>query len=183
MASEDLIVNGGFEIGNFVGWNAPCQATPYVGTCMVVSSNIGQAHTGNYSAEIGTTTYSMGVGTTGYLSQNITVPARSKATLSFWYRVDKGAKLRFYLQDAAGYKIQESTFGETPTWTQFRYEISPQYGGKSIILVLEGTAFSDLQSRYEEVNFSSDGGYRALVTFKQSYYPYIDDVSVIIEAS
>ncbi len=195
-AAEELIVNGGFETGNFKGWDAPCQVAPYFGSCAVVSPSVqapygyryefqydtptAQPHSGNYSARIGTTAYSLGIGGTGSLSQNVTVPAKSRATVTFWYRVEKGAKLELILKGADGSVIRQRTFEESPGWTLFKHELGAEYAGKTVSLVFQGTAYSENSQRYETVNLG-DSAYTALVTFKQSYYTYIDLVSVVAE--
>jgi hypothetical protein len=194
--AEDLVMNGGFETGYFVGWNAPCQVSPYFGSCAIVPPNFQapygprydssyeivnvQPRSGRYSARIGTTVYTMGTGSTGLLSQNVVVPAKSKATITFWYKVEKGAKLTFVLRDVNGSDIAQKTFGESFGWTLFKHELGGEYAGKTISLIFQGTAFSEPSQRYEAVYLENTIWF-VLVDFKQSYYTYLDDVSVIAE--
>jgi hypothetical protein len=196
-AAEELVMNGGFETGYFVGWNAPCQVSPYFGSCAIVPPNFQapygpwygssyeivnvQPRSGRYSARIGTTVYTMGTGSTALLSQNVIVPARSKATITFWYKVEKGAKLEFVLRDANGSGITQRTFGESFGWTLFKYELGGEYAGKTVSLVFQGTAFSEPDQRYVLI-CDDNGCYLALETYKQSYYAFLDDVSVVAES-
>ena len=197
-AAEDLIVNGGFETGNFLGWNAPCQVSPYFGSCAIVPPNFQapyvpnyhssyeivnvQPRSGRYSARIGTTVYTMGTGSTGLLTQDVTVPARSKATITFWYKVEKGARLEFVLRDANGSRITQRTSGESFGWTLFKYELGGEYAGKTVSLVFQGTAFSEPDQQYVLVCDVEGGCYLTIETYKQSYYAYLDGVSVVAQS-
>lgn len=64
-----LIVNPGFETGDFTGW------TVNGDNIDVISSNV---HSGTYAVRMGT------VGTDGTLTQNITLPSAGNYRLSFW---------------------------------------------------------------------------------------------------
>jgi hypothetical protein len=64
-----VIVNGGFETGDFTGWSR-------TGVTAIVKT----AHSGTYAARVGSTSLSR----TSTLAQTFTVPAAG-ATLSFWY--------------------------------------------------------------------------------------------------
>jgi len=69
---SQLVLNGGFETGNFLNWALSGNTAQYVN----VNSNY--VHTGSYGAELGP------VGSLGYISQTLTtVPGQSYA-LSFW---------------------------------------------------------------------------------------------------
>jgi len=165
-------VNGGFETGDFKGWDADatCKVRPH----SVKEQSYEPAHAGKYSARIGTENVK------GSLSQTITIPEKSKAFVSFWYRVEKGSSLAFYLRETDGASIQNWAFREESAWTPFNYEIGPQYGGKSIVLVFEGKGFSEWKT--EPVWVLTDQGWILLYEqVKHSYWPYVDDVSVIHE--
>jgi hypothetical protein len=71
-ASTGGITNGGFEAGNLSGWTT-------AGTTAISTT----AHTGSYSARVGSTSAFNGDSS---VSQTVTAPSGA-STLSFWYRV------------------------------------------------------------------------------------------------
>jgi len=73
--ATDLIVNGGFETGDFTGWTVVAGATE-----VQPSGGLGgySAHSGNYYAALGS------VGSDGTLSQTFTDTAGETLTLSYW---------------------------------------------------------------------------------------------------
>ena len=71
-ASTGGITNGGFEAGNLSGWTT-------AGTIAISTT----AHTGSYSARVGSTSAFNGDSS---VSQTVTAPSGA-STLSFWYRV------------------------------------------------------------------------------------------------
>ena len=173
LASGDLIVNGGFETGDFKGWDADatCKVRPH----SVKEQSYEPAHAGKYSARIGTENVK------GSLSQTITIPEKSKAIISFWYRVEKGSTLDFYLRKADGSTIQRWGFQEESAWTRFNCEIDPQYAGKSIVLVFEGKGFLERTSEVVWVWDPSVGWIQLVRQVVHNYWPYIDDVSAVPE--
>jgi len=174
-ASEDLIVNGGFETGSFEGWTADrtCQVRPH-------EYPASPTHRGNYSASIGTV--NPNIKTKGSLSQTIKIPEDSRAAVSFWYRVEKGSSLDFYLRDGGGSMIQNWTFQEKTGWTPFVYELSPRHAGKSIVLVFEGRGFMEMVW-VPRLFLTERGLEERYVPVRVNYYPYIDDVSVIPQSA
>ncbi len=70
-ASANLIVNGGFETGNFSGWTQG--GNP--GFTNVIT---GIAHSGTYAADLGP------VGSDGFLSQTLTTTPGKSYRVSFW---------------------------------------------------------------------------------------------------
>jgi hypothetical protein len=68
-----VIVNGGFETGNFTGW-----------TTSGATSISTTAHTGTYSAQVGSSSPFNGDSS---ISQTFSAPSGTGHTLSFWYRV------------------------------------------------------------------------------------------------
>lgn len=79
LAVADLVVNGGFETGDFTGWtvNDPSfPISPYVG------NNPTFAHSGNDKAYLGT------VGAIGSILQTLVTTPGQAYTLSFWYTND-----------------------------------------------------------------------------------------------
>lgn len=74
-ANADLIVNGGFETGDFTGWTLN-------GNPQVNFVDSGFTHSGTYAAWFGE------VGQLGTLSQTIATTANQNYTLSFWFAGD-----------------------------------------------------------------------------------------------
>jgi hypothetical protein len=74
-ASADLVVNGGFETGDFTGWTL-------VGTpgANFVSTNF--VHSGNYAAYLGEPV------TMGTLSQTLATTVNTTYTIDFWFAGD-----------------------------------------------------------------------------------------------
>ena len=68
-----VITNGGFETGDFTGWNTAGATS--IGTT---------SHTGTYSAQVGSASPFNGDSS---ISQSFTAPAGTGHTLTFWYRV------------------------------------------------------------------------------------------------
>jgi len=171
LASENLIVNGGFETGDFKGWSAD-------ETCKVVPrSSYKPAHSGKYSARIGTRLKE------GYLSQSITIPEKSKATFSFWYRIEKGSSLEVYLRKADKSVIQQWSFSTESEWIQESYVISPEYAGQTITIECVGKGwYEEVLVGYEPV-YDANGNLIGYYEIYQPYYyyPYIDDVSAVPE--
>jgi len=81
--NANLVVNGGFETGNFSGWTL-------VDPSML--SNVGNdpafAHSGTYHANLGTMIVPPGPPTQGSLSQNLATTPTTLYTLSFWLAND-----------------------------------------------------------------------------------------------
>jgi hypothetical protein len=79
-ARADLIVNGGFETGDFTGWSL----TGNPGFISIVGSSL--AHSGNFAASFGA------VGSPTFLtqSQNIATTPGHSYTLDFWLQNDGG---------------------------------------------------------------------------------------------
>jgi len=121
LASQaNLVVNGGFETGNFSGWTLVDPSG---------FSNVGNdpafAHSGTYHANLGTFPVPPGPSTSGSLSQNLATTAGSLYTLSFWLANDYTAPLSpvnsfqvywnggliFALANAAPFPYTQFTFG------------------------------------------------------------------------
>jgi Ca2+-binding RTX toxin-like protein len=82
-ASPNLVVNGGFESGNFSGWTVSGNSG---GIYVAPTDYPGEVHTGNYSAGLGGYVQSDGI-----LRQNIATSAGQHYTLSYWILSDNDA--------------------------------------------------------------------------------------------
>ena len=80
-----LVVNGGFETGDFTGWTRSGNLKDWQ-----VSAQASYVHSGNYGAQMGPS------GLPGYLSQTIPTISGSAYTLSFWLNSQGGAPNQFF---------------------------------------------------------------------------------------
>jgi hypothetical protein len=75
-ARAELIVNGGFETGNFSGWSVSPSDDPFIS---VGSDN---PHSGRFAADLGT------IGELGHISQSFADTPGQALTVSFWFASD-----------------------------------------------------------------------------------------------
>lgn len=133
------IVNGGFETGSLSGWTKS-------GSAATVST--AAAHSGTYSALLGSTTSSNG---TSSIAQTFTIPS-GVTTLSFWYLESCVTN-----RDYASATLQDNTSATTTTllkssrstsgWTEVTYNVSSLVG-HSVTLTLANRAKSDATHTY-----------------------------------
>lgn len=125
-ASNELVINGGFESGNAFGW-----------TILGDVSAVRYSHSGIFSLRLGSRFHS------GQVSQSFNVSAGVSPTVSFWYLgvpgdMDTG-KLIVTLLDQNGAIIAQWNAAIDYRWHQVTYAIDPKYGGSAITLRFYGT--------------------------------------------
>jgi hypothetical protein len=106
-ASADLVVNGGFETGNFMGWTV-VDPTGF-------TTVDGNAHTGNFAASLGP------VGTPiGTLSQTLATTAGTSYDLSYWLESDGGTPNEFRVRVGSTTLTDQTNLGAFG-YTQFTF--------------------------------------------------------------
>jgi len=168
---QELVTNGGFE-NALKGWKA---VNSY-------SVNIAQGyydalshppHSGQYSAKVGTASKP------GTLSQVVTIPAKSKAKFSAWYRTEQGASLTIVLKASDGSTIQQWTESGSQAWTPITYDVSTAYAGQPVTIEFDGHGNEQLIS---QTYYCMDQyGYLYLCPQYSyaDYFAFVDDVSMV----
>lgn len=169
---QELVKNGGFESG-MQGWKA-------VNAFAVTQNQLGYydasshpPHSGQYSAEVGTATQ------VGTLDQTVTIPAKSKATFSAWFRIEQGASLTIALKASDGSRIHQWSESGSQQWSQVTYDVSAQFAGQQITVEFTGQGNEQLTTvtyycadAYGNVYLCSGLSYA-------DYFAFVDDVSMI----
>jgi hypothetical protein len=110
-ARADLIVNGGFETGDFTGWTTGANSFPeYLVTSPVNS--------GQYAAQIAGYSYNPDT-----LSQTISTTAGQHYTLSFWREVDGGGPTELLNVYWDGNQIFSETNPGARPYEQFSFDV------------------------------------------------------------
>src|ERR1051325_5706882 len=120
------INNGGFETGNLSGWSVTSALPPPV----VVS---GGAHSGTYSAQLGTLSGSEPLGDAA-MYQTFTVTGTGQA-LTFWYKTSTTDSISYdwqdaYIQNSAGTSTLQTIFHvcQSAGWLQGIVFLDPYVG-------------------------------------------------------
>jgi hypothetical protein len=124
-ASADLIVNGGFETGDFTGWTVAAGAT-FVTGCGFDTG----CHSGNYFAALGS------VGADGTLSQTFLDTAGQTLVLTYWLASDGGTPSDFSV-DWNGVQIPGSALTNTPAGGYVKYTFDVTSTGADTLTFLE----------------------------------------------
>jgi hypothetical protein len=173
---QELVTNGGFEEG-MLGWTA-VNAYPIAANQRIYYDVFAHPpHSGKFSAVVGTDDVR------GTLSQNVSIPPKSKATFSAWYRIEPGASLTILLKASDGSAIRQWPEFGTQSWTQITYDLSAAYAGQTITIEFDGEANELLLS---EAHYCI-GGYSnntispllcPLYNYAD-YFAFVDDVSMV----
>src|SRR6516165_905714 len=128
--NSDLIINGGFETGNFMGWTQS-------GNTGATGVSTATVHSGQYSAYLGP------VGSEGFLAQIFPTTAGATYILDYWLQHDGGSPSSFHamingvdipgsvLMNPAAFGYREYTFTFTAAGSQtelkFGFREDPTY--------------------------------------------------------
>ena len=176
-ASNQVIVNGGFEDGTASGWTA-------IGDVKAVR----WAHSGFFGLRFGSIfrtypyyTYGLSQSSrAGQISQSFRIPSGKAGTLSFWYLGIQGdygeTSLRASLIAQNGTAIIQWDAKIDYRWHQVTYEIGSRYSDQTLTLRFSGTP---------SISYDYDGGKDCRLgrpcpgrVIRYIVYVYLDDISV-----
>jgi hypothetical protein len=111
-AAADLVVNGGFETGNFSGWDQS-------GNTGYTSVSTGAAHSGTYGASFGP------VGSYGSITQTQSLATTPGAhyELEFWLMNLSGSTPNGYSVEWGGQQVVSEANISAFGWTQYEYDV------------------------------------------------------------
>lgn len=119
---QNLVVNGGFETGNFNGWTLAASATQVV-------NNKTYIHSGKHGAQLGQAS------TLGYLSQTLPTTAGQSYLLSLWIEVPSNAfaatpnEVKVQWEGAAIYDQVNLPFA---AWTNLQFVVTASQSGSEL---------------------------------------------------
>jgi hypothetical protein len=176
-ASGELVKNGGFETGDFTGWTATNSEVLARGT---TGAYYGTAHSGKYSARIGTESIE------GRIAQTVSIPAKSSAKFTAWYLAEKGSRLTVSLKKSDGSVIQQWGLTSVTSWTSVTYDLGVSYAGQSVTIELVGVGYRETKTttiheyRCDPVT-NTCYSYPVQYESHNDYWLYVDDVSLTYE--
>jgi alpha-tubulin suppressor-like RCC1 family protein len=112
--AANLVANGGFETGDFSGWNLSGNATPDT----LVSTKSGYVHSGNYGAQCGP------VGSLVYLSQSLPTIPGITYLLSFWLNSPDGVTPNEFVLSCNGATLLDKTNLAAIGWTNLQFAVT-----------------------------------------------------------
>jgi hypothetical protein len=112
----NLVVNGGFETGDFTGWTLDSDDA---------SVSTGYAHSGIYGADFGQ------VGSLGYLSQTLSTTPGTNYYLSFWLDCDGATPNEFQVSWDGNTLLDEANIPDVG-WTNIQFTVTAT--GNSTVL-------------------------------------------------
>ena len=116
-----LILNGGFETGDFTSWNLSGNTTN-----TYVSGSPTFVHSGNYAARLGP------VGSLGYLSETVPTVPGEPYVLSFWLENPDGGLPNEFSVSWNGNIIYDQTNLPAFTWTNLQFAVQAT-GSSSVV--------------------------------------------------
>jgi len=120
-SAGNLVFNGGFETGTFLGWNVPPNAP--LPDAALFRIGTGDAHTGNHFAGIGSASLQ-------FISQTMPTQAGQDYDLTFWLRRTPNVPGGFAVRWEGNYVFLEILGGpETLAWHQFTIPLHANING------------------------------------------------------